>query len=171
MFVIVACGSRTELDGTAQDAASFDASADVACTPRDFTLHVSATSPWTDTGIDVAAGAELVIHATGTVSYGEQSNQVCDADGVNYDGQKYFSTAVVPSAIVLALIGKIGGSVAFDTGTPLPEGTPGDGAGFVGISYDQIVPDTGRLFLGFNDQRQAFYDNAGAFTVTIHVGC
>ena len=45
------------------------------------------------------------------------------------------------------------------TGTPLLEGTPDDGPGFVGASYDEIAPESGRLFLGFNDQKQALGDN------------
>ena len=68
-------------------------------------------------------------------------------------------------------IGKVGGTTAIDTGTPLTEGTANDGPGFVGTWYDEIVPESGRLFLGFNDQEHAFGDNTGAFTVVITLSC
>jgi hypothetical protein len=78
---------------------------------------------------------------------------------------------VLPTAVVVSLIGKVGGTTAVDTGAPLLEGAPDDGPGFVGASYDEIVVESGRLFLGFNDQKQAFGDNSGAFTVTITLSC
>jgi hypothetical protein len=105
------------------------------------------------------------------VRYGGNPLQVTDANGGTYYGKKFFTTAVLPSAVVVSLIGKLGGTTDVDTGTPLPEGTPNGGPGFVGTSYDMIVAESGRLFLGFNDQRQAFADNSGAFTVTITVIC
>lgn len=159
---LFACGARTELDA-ARGAAS-DAPPDAACVAGDFTLQVPATTAWTDTGIDVVAGTTLTIHASGTVKYGGMASQVTGPNGGNFDGQKFFSTAVLPGAVVVSLIGKI-------DETPLPEGTPGDGAGFVGASYQITVPASGRLFLGFNDQRQAFGDNAGSFSVTVSVSC
>jgi hypothetical protein len=177
--VLVACGARTELDGPL-DASPRDASTQRdGIAPRDapadacgsFTLDVPVGAPWFDTGIDIVAAERLRITATGVVRYGGQSNQVTDANGGNFDGQMFFSTAVLPNTVVCSLVGKVGGTTAMDTGTPLPEGTPGDGPGFVGVSYDRIVPVTGRLFLGFNDQRQAFGDNGGSFTVTITLGC
>ena len=152
---LFACGARTPLDR---------ASAADACAPRDFTLQVPATTAWTDTGIDVVAGTTLTIHASGTVKYGGMASQVTGPNGGNFDGQKFFSTAVLPGAVVVSLIGKI-------DETPLPEGAPGDGAGFVGATYQTTAPASGRLFLGFNDQRQAFGDNAGSFTVTVRVSC
>lgn len=153
---LAACGARTDL-GAARGG-------DASCETREITIQVSSLAPWTDTGIDVDAGAEIRITASGTVHYGGLAEQVTDANGGNFDGQKFFSTAVLPSAVVCSLIGRIGDA-------PVPEGTPGDGAGFVGVSYDEIAPASGRLFLGFNDQKQAFGDNSGAFSVTIRLGC
>ncbi|HEX7602861.1 MAG TPA: hypothetical protein VF316_14695, partial [Polyangiaceae bacterium] len=63
------------------------------------------------------------------------------------------------------------GTTAMDTGAPVPEGAPGSGAGFVGSSYDEVMTASGPLFLGYNDQRDWFYDNVGSFTVTITTGC
>ena len=110
----------------------------------------------------------MLVVASGLVRYGGDPRQVSNPDGGDYTGIKYFADDVLPPpTIVESLIGKIGGSVAVGTGSPVPEGTPGDGPGFVGESYDQIIPDAGRLFLGYNDQIGAFGDNSGAFAVTV----
>jgi len=134
-------------------------------------LQAPSTTPWFDTGIDVTAGQQLHITATGTVRYGGDPKQVTDANGGHYTGKKFFTTTVLPTTVVVSLTGKVGGTTAVDTGTLLLEGTPNDGPGFVGTSYDEIVPESGRLFLGFNDREQAFGDNSGAFTVTITLSC
>src|SRR5579871_1733684 len=41
------------------------------------------------------------------------------------------------------------------------------GAGFVGSSYSYVMSTSGRLFLGFNDYVNYFFDNSGSFRVTI----
>lgn len=134
-------------------------------------IHVRSETPWFDTGIDVSAGSRLTVRAAGIVRYGGSPQQVTDANGGNFDGQMFFYTAVLPNTVIVSLIGKIGGSVSLDTGTPVPEGTPGDGPGFIGVSYDRVLPASGRLFLGFNDQRTMFGDNSGSFTVSITLRC
>ncbi len=149
------CGARTGLP----------VSLDGGCVNE--SMEVPAAAPWTDTGIDVIPGQRLRITATGMARYGGDPRQVTDANGGTYYGKRFFTTAVLPNAVVVSLIGKVGGSTAVGTGTALPEGAPDDGAGFVGTSYDEVVLEGGRLFLGFNDQAFAFADNSGAFTVTI----
>ena len=134
-----------------------------------YTMDVTSTVPWTDTGIYIAAGSQLDITASGIVAYGGSPGQVTDANGGNWDGQQFFQTAVLPNTIIVSLIGKIGGTTDIGTGTPVPEGTPGDGPGFVGISYSEVTSTSGELFLGFNDQVGAFWDNSGSFSVTIDV--
>ena len=134
-----------------------------------YTLQIPCTQEWTDTGIDIAAGSLVGITASGTVQYGYLGEQVTDANGGDYTGQQFFPTAVLPNTIIVSLIGKIGGSTAIDTGTPIPEGTFGKGPGFVGTSYSQVVSTGGRLFLGFNDQLGAYYDNYGSFSVNVSV--
>lgn len=161
VLLLCGCGARSGLD------VLFDG----GCAPETASMEVPSTSPWSDTGIDVLAGQRLRITATGMAHYGNLPEQVTDANGGTYYGKKFFTTTVLPDAVVVSLIGKIGGTTAIGTGTPLPEGAPGDGTGFVGTSYDQIVPESGRLFLGFNDQVQAFGDNGGAFTVTVTLTC
>jgi hypothetical protein len=159
--LVCGCGARTGL-GVPLDG---------GCVPETVSMQVPSTTPWVDTGVDVTAGQHLHLTATGTVRYGGDARQVTDANGGTYYGRKFFTTAVLPTTVVVSLIGKVGGTTAVGTGTPLPEGTPNDGPGFVGTSYDEIVPESGRLFLGFNDQEQAFADNSGAFTVAVTLVC
>jgi hypothetical protein len=171
VLVLTRCGARSEL-GSSHDAAAETDAARVsdACIPQTFALEVSSTIPWVSTGLSVVAGARLRVHATGTVRYGGDAQQVGDANGSDY-GQKFYPAAVLPDAIVASLIGKVGGTTALDTGIPVPEGAPGGGAGFVGASYDELMTTSGPLFLGYNDQRTWFYDNVGSFTVTVTIGC
>jgi hypothetical protein len=159
--LVCGCGARSSLY----------VPVDEGCEPETAILQVPSTTPWFDTGIDLTAGRSLRITATGTVRYGELEEQVTGADGGHYTEQKFFPGAVLPDTVIVSLIGKVGGTAALDTGTLLPEGTPGEGPGFVGASYDELVPETGRLFLGFNDQKQAFGDNIGAFTATLTPSC
>jgi hypothetical protein len=134
-----------------------------------YTLSVPAASPWTDTGIDVFFGQQLSITASGTVRAGLALGGTTDANGVGplSDGTRIVSDTVLGTTISLSLIGKVGGTTAIGTGTPLLEGAPGKGPGFVGTSYDQEVMTTGRLFLGYNDD--IFSDNSGSFSVTVTV--
>lgn len=178
--ILTGCGARTALsegrvdatDARSEDAApKTDVTASDACTVQIKIFDLSSTVPWMDTGLDVAAGVTLTIVATGTVRYGGDPKQVVGPNGVNFDGQQFFPTAVLADAIVIALIGKIGGTHAFDTGVPIPEGAPAGGPGFVGASYGHVMTTTGRLFLGFNDQRGSFADNVGSFHVTVTIGC
>ena len=161
VLLVCGCGARSTLD----------APLDGECARETANMDVPSTTPWFDTGIDVTAGQHLHITATGTVRYGGDEKQVTGANGGHYTGKKFFMAAVLPTTVVVSLIGKVGGTAAVGAGTPLPEGTPDDGPGFVGTSYDEIVAESGRLFLGFNDQKQAFGDNSGAFTVTITLIC
>ncbi len=134
-----------------------------------YVFSISSTTPWTDTGLDVLAGTELLITATGMVQYGPFAQQITDANGGDYTGTKFFSDAVLSNTVVVSLIGKIGGTTTIGTGAPIPEGVPGNGIGFVGTSYDQVMPTSGRLFLGFNDRIGYFGDNSGSFAVTVTV--
>lgn len=122
-------------------------------------LNVPVTQPWTDTGIDVSAGTSVTIHASGTVRYGPMAAQKTDANGGNFDGQQFFTTAIYPKAPVCSLIGRAGDA-------PLPSKN-----GFVGVDYHETMTASGRLYLGFNDQANQFNDNSGAFDVSITTSC
>ena len=159
--LVCGCGARSALD----------VPLDEGCVLETASMQVPSTAPWFDTGIDVTAGQHLHITATGEVRYGGKEEQVTDPNGGHYTGKKLFTAAVLPTTVVVSLIGKVGGTTAVDTGAPLLEGTPNGGPGFVGASYDEIVLESGRLFLGLNDLKQAFGDNSGAFAVTITLSC
>ena len=134
-----------------------------------YIFQVPSTAAWTDTGLDIVAGTQLAVTATGTVQYGPMPVQVTGPNGRNWDGAKFLPNAVLSNTVVVSLIGKIGGTTSIGTGTPVPEGMPGNGIGFVGSSYDQIIPNTGRLFFGFNDLVTSWGDNSGSFTVSVSV--
>ena len=134
------------------------------------TLDVPGTAPWYDTGIDVFAGDELDITATGIVSYNLYAiggPLGADANGGDSTGQNLFSLAVLPHTMIHSLIGKIGGTTDVGTGAPVPEGLPGDGVGFIGTSYSKPLSTSGRLFLGYNDEVPYFYYNGGSFHVIV----
>lgn len=133
-----------------------------------YTISVPGTAPWTDTGIVVPSGSELQVSASGTITYGFSAGQQSGPNGGD-QGTQFESLDVLPNAVVVSLIGKIGGTTAIGTGTVVPEGTPGDGAGFVGASYNETISTGGELFLGFNDHVGAFNDNSGSFSATITV--
>jgi hypothetical protein len=141
------------------------------CTPSaTIPVQVPITAPWFDTGVDVVAGSSVTIVASGVVTYGnENAAQVADANGGNFDGTQVFDDDVLPSTVTHSLIGKVGGTIDTDTGSPVPEGMTGKGAGFVGTSYAQTMTASGRLFLGYNDEIGTFSDNAGSFDVTMTI--
>jgi hypothetical protein len=134
-----------------------------------YTMNVPIAVPWTDTGINIAAGSQFDITASGIVAYGGSPSQVTDANGGDSSGIQFFQDDVLPNTITHSLIGKIGGTTDIGTGVPVPEGTPGDGLGFVGTSYSEMITTGGELFLGFNDEVGGFRDNSGSFSVTIDV--
>lgn len=120
-------------------------------------LSVPSTAPWADTGVDVSGGSDVTIHASGTVRYGTMSAQQTNANGGNFDGQQFFSTAIFPNAPVCSLIGRVGDA-------PVPQKN-----GFVGVDYHETMTASGRLYLGFNDQKNQFGDNSGAFDVSVTI--
>jgi hypothetical protein len=134
-----------------------------------YSLSIPAVSPWTDTGINLFAGQEILITASGSVIAGSAPGSDVDPNGVGptHDGTRVVNDTVLPQTVSLTLIGKVGGTTAIGDGTPLPEGLSGKGVGFIGSSYDRIVPISGRLFLGFNDD--VFGDNSGSFSVSLSV--
>src|ERR1051326_3250334 len=61
-----------------------------------YSLSVPNTAPWYDTGIDITSGSQLTVFATGIVQYGPFPEQMANADGGDYDGTQFYSTAVYP---------------------------------------------------------------------------
>jgi hypothetical protein len=113
---------------------------------------VSATQPWTDTGIDIQQGEMVRFEAD------EQEVITCDPryPNNNAHGVKTFwvdPTRPVPDASACSLLGKIGfSSKPFDVALHLQL---------------QSAKESGRLFLGINDTD--FRNNRGQFTVSVEV--
>lgn len=112
---------------------------------RERQVSVSATVPWTDTGIDVRAGQTLQFNASGQVRWGRDRR-----DGPGGENNSPFNQArPLPNRPGAALIGRIGGDVFF-----------------IGAGQGSIrVRNSGRLELGINDEYHE--DNSGSFRVTV----
>jgi hypothetical protein len=115
-------------------------------------VKVGITSPWTDTGMDLAAGGRYGINIEGIAS---TDGATVAQDAYWYDAaggyQPAGSSYPLPGAPIWSIIGRIGTS-----GTPF----------YVGTVYTFSANKSGRLFLGFNDTN--FPDNAGYYIAFIN---
>jgi hypothetical protein len=105
-------------------------------------VAVPANIPWTDTGLIVRAGDELVINSQGEVNVGRFVGAAGAGPG----------SVPLPNELRGALIGRV------ERGAPFAAG-PGNSI---------RISQTGRLYLGVNDD--SFADNRGQFDVTIRSG-
>lgn len=114
---------------------------------RERSVTVDARRQWTDAGIDVRSGQELMFAVTGQVRWGPNRR-----DGASGERNSPFNQArPMPDRNAAALIGKIG-----ENGDPF----------FIGDDREAIrVRSSGRLFLGINDDFLA--DNSGTLRVVI----
>jgi LssY C-terminus len=107
---------------------------------NDYSFNVSATQPWTDSGVEFTAGDALTITASGT--------QSCDPQGVAGAATQNLPVA---TALPGALIAKLGA-----------QGTPQ----LVGSSKEINVDTPGHLFLGVNTAGKPACE--GTFVVKVH---
>ncbi|HVF55961.1 MAG TPA: hypothetical protein VM934_07400 [Pyrinomonadaceae bacterium] len=121
--------------------------------PREVTVDVPGNSQGTDTGVDVRAGDQVSISASGTIVAGQRAGQVSPAGKVGVFANPRYP---FPSAGVGALLGVIRGT----------RGTAGD-VFAVGNQLTFTAPADGRLFLLVNDDN--YGDNSGNFTARIRV--
>ena len=126
--------------------AEFDAGGPLSTTGS-ATINVPATERWTDTGIYVRAGDELVFNASGTVRLSSVED-IADPQG-SRTGRRA-GNAPIPEESAGMLIARIGNEVQ-----------P------VGASRTIRAASAGRLYLSVNDDHMA--DNSGAFRVTVRV--
>lgn len=112
---------------------------------RERHVNVSATSGWTDAGVQVRAGQLLYFEASGQVRWGRDRR-----DGPEGERNSPYNQArPMPNRPGAALIGRIGDDVFF-----------------IGDSRDAIrVRTGGQLYLGVNDEY--LEDNSGSFRVTV----
>jgi hypothetical protein len=106
------------------------------------TVTVEARYPWVDSGLVVHKGDRLSFHATGSIQWGTEPDQVAGPEGHGAKAGKLGKAG---------LIGRIGYN-----GRPFPIGN---------VHTPLAMPKSGKLFLGINDF--VFGDNNGAFVVTI----
>jgi Ca2+-binding EF-hand superfamily protein len=112
-------------------------------------VPVDARTRWTDTGVDVRAGDQVIFRADGTVSMSGNANDVADPAGSRIG--RYASDVPLSQFPVGALIGRVGDSAPF----------------IVGDRESFQVQDSGRLYLGINDGFLG--DNSGQFRVSVSV--
>jgi hypothetical protein len=115
---------------------------------RERTVTVSASAPWTDTGIEVRRNQEIRFRASGKVRWGPGRSHGPAGEG----GDHYNANRPLPDRPAASLIGRIGDrqDVFFI----------GDDTGYIRSR------DSGTLFLGVNDDY--LLDNSGSFRVTVY---
>jgi hypothetical protein len=115
---------------------------------RERVISVSATQPWTDTGVNVRAGQMVYFEANGQVRWGRNRR-----DGPEGENNSPFNPArPIPNRPAAALIGSVG---------------EGNDIFFIGAERGPIrVRSGGPLLLGINDE--GLQDNSGSFRVTIY---
>jgi len=123
-------------------------------TPRERTISVPGNSRGTDTGLDLRAGDNVTIAASGVVTAGRRAGDVSPDGGRASLGGALLGTRPVPTAGVGALVGYI----------RLPNGQITQPF-LVGSQQSFTAPAEGRLFLFINDDNYA--DNSGSFNVTV----
>ena len=123
--------------------------------PREVTVDVPGNSRGTDAGVELRAGDQVSITATGTIVAGRRAGQV-SPDGGRVSGLGIVSTYPVPNAGVGALIGYIRLTNGQMTAPFI-----------VGSQQSFAAQADGRLFLLVNDDN--YSDNSGNFTVRIRV--
>jgi hypothetical protein len=110
-------------------------------------IAVGGDRQWVDTGIDVQAGDNVAINASGQIRVARDGGLMTAAgiDSGRTEG------ATIPNARVGGLVARFGNS------PPV----------FIGESRTFRAPRAGRLYLGVNDN--FFDDNTGQFNVTVDV--
>lgn len=110
-------------------------------------VAVQANQAWTPSGVTVRKGERWAFQTSGQIAFGQSAGQTSGPDGSGPAAGPGFP---VPQMPVGGLIGKVG------NGAPFPIGSN---------SQPIVMPETGQLMLGINDNQLG--DNSGYFTVTI----
>lgn len=113
-------------------------------------LTVPGTVAWTDSGLDVAAGQQVTITASGTVIHSVSTNDGCDPTGEPSTSGHGANLISCPNHA--SLIAKIG-----EAGAPF----------YVGRTYSVPAAASGRLYLGINDSDLG--NNGGSYSATVAV--
>jgi hypothetical protein len=116
---------------------------------------VPASQPWIDTGIDLVAGSEVEIEASGLVT-------IAGSDPGKTPAGDYYGGCPI------CLLGSCAGCPEPSLPGSSLVGRIGDGTPFA-VAFDTsfTVGASGRLYLSVNDHLAFFGDNAGAWTACI----
>jgi len=130
-------------------------------------ISVMSNVGWTDTGLNVFEGQEVYFRARGQISL-QKGNPVtyCGPDGYSYQSTQQ----PLRDKNIGALIGKVYllVSVEVDEETGEEVRNELEELFYIGSANRIMMPMTGRLFLGINEN--LVVDNEGTFTVTIFTG-
>lgn len=127
-------------------------------------MVVSGSSTWTDTGLDVEEGQQILVTGTGGLSL-QRGNPTafCGPEGKNLQTAQQ----PLPNRNIGALIGRVVRliSVSVDPATKKETRNELVEVFFVGSESRILIPIRGRLFLGINENIAG--DNSGEFKASI----
>jgi hypothetical protein len=112
------------------------------------TITVPANQQWTGSNLNVQAGETLYFQSSGAIQFSRDSNDRAEVAG-SLAQKRPSGNAPLSSAYTGALLGRINNGPAFG----------------IGNLSSVVMPGTGRLFLGVNDDD--LRDNSGQFQVVI----
>lgn len=142
-------------------------SQDIPFSPIQRGLEVSVMSQvdWTDTGLDVLEGQEIIFRAVGQISL-QKGNPVtyCGPDGYSYQSLQQ----PLQDQNIGALIGKVYFLISLEVDEETGEEIRNEREEifYIGSAKRVSIPMSGRLYLGINENLVA--DNEGAFHVLIY---
>ncbi|UCE43154.1 MAG: hypothetical protein JSV17_09510 [Candidatus Aminicenantes bacterium] len=128
-------------------------------------ISVMSQVDWTDTGLDVVEGQEIIFRAVGQISL-QKGNPVtyCDPDGYNYQSLQQ----PLQDQNIGALIGKVYFLISLEIDEETGEEIRNEREElfYIGSARRITIPMDGRLYLGINETLVA--DNDGVFHVLIY---
>jgi hypothetical protein len=128
-------------------------------------ISVMSHTDWTDTGLDVVEGQEIIFRAVGQISL-QKGNPVtyCGPDGYNYQSLQQ----PLQDQNIGALIGKVYFLISLEVDEETGEEIRNEKEEifYIGSSNRITMPMDGRLYLGINEN--LVVDNDGVFNVLIY---
>lgn len=125
-----------------------------------YELDVAATKQWVDTKIDLRAGQELRLTATGTIRYPADKKhpdgRTLGPEGLAREYEDLIHPYALPDTGRGTLIGRLGSG---DAAQPF----------VIGTTDNYVAPVAGRLYLGINQSEKDAADARGSFHVRIEV--
>lgn len=133
--------------------------------PARLVVAVPAQVAWTDTGLEVEEGEEIIFEASGTISLQAGNPEgFCDPEGLD------FKTAQqpLPEEKLGMLIGKVARLLSVEIDPQTKEIKRHEEVRLfpIGQRREIQMPISGRLYLGINEN--VVEDNSGEFLVVIH---